>query len=145
MVSRAQGQAAVGWTAYAPAGVRRSEARATALDPLHRHAGRAGRGALVEPAPRQRRGHVGASSVPPMARLVAAGLGRGMLPCFAGDVESGLHRLHPPVPEAGSALWLLIHANLRRNARVRAFVDFAFPALLRKLASLIGGKRRFAR
>lgn len=80
------------------------------------------------------------SSVPAMVRAVAAGVGQGMLPCFAGDEDPRLRRVLPPVPEAASALWLLIHADLRRAARVRAFVDFAFPAL-RRLAPLFEGTR----
>ncbi|MEM9454546.1 MAG: LysR family transcriptional regulator [Myxococcota bacterium] len=80
------------------------------------------------------------SSVPAMVRAVAAGLGQGMLPCFAGDEDPRLRRVLPPVPEAASALWLLIHADLRRAARVRAFVDFAFPAL-RAFTPLFEGTR----
>jgi DNA-binding transcriptional LysR family regulator len=52
-----------------------------------------------------------------------AGLGVAALPCFLGDAEEGLRRL----PEDGRAarrdIWLLVHADLRRSARVRAVLD----------------------
>ena len=69
------------------------------------------------------------STVPAMRHALRTGHGRGMLPCFLGDADERLERLGDPVPEAASALWLLIHADLRRSARVRAFVDFLYPRL----------------
>jgi DNA-binding transcriptional LysR family regulator len=80
--------------------------------------------------------HAGATSVAyrsrsMLARVVAVreGIGIGLLPCFMADVERTLVRLGPPIPEIAPGLWLLVHADLRRNARVRAFVDFAHAAL----------------
>ncbi len=59
---------------------------------------------------------------------VLASLGaQGLLPCFVGDPDPGLRRIGEPV--ASSSLWLLIHADLRRSARVRALVDFLVPRL----------------
>jgi DNA-binding transcriptional LysR family regulator len=57
------------------------------------------------------------------------GLGVGLLPCFLADREPGLVRIGPPLAEAGADLWVLMHADLRRNARVRAFAEFAFEQL----------------
>jgi DNA-binding transcriptional LysR family regulator len=68
-----------------------------------------------------------------LARLAAVrdGLGIGMLPCFSADRERSLVRLATVVrPEAPADLWLVTHVDLRRSARVRAFADFAYDALL---------------
>ncbi|MEM6290420.1 MAG: LysR family transcriptional regulator [Myxococcota bacterium] len=78
-----------------------------------------------------RRGEVALtlSTVPAMQTALCAGHGCGPLPCFVGDRTEGLVRACAPVPEAASSLWLLIHADLRRAARVRAFVDDLYPRL----------------
>ena len=55
---------------------------------------------------------------------VRAGLGLAALPCFLADPEPGLRRLGPVMPEMATGLWLLTHADLRKVARVRAFLDF---------------------
>lgn len=69
------------------------------------------------------------STVPAMRVVLAHGGRRGMLPCFVGDAAPELERLRAPEEAMESALWLLIHADLRRNARVRAFVDYLYPRL----------------
>ncbi len=60
-----------------------------------------------------------------MALLGAAkaGMGLAVLPCFLGDDEDGLERLQTLPEDAGSALWMLTHADLRNTARVRAFME----------------------
>ena len=138
--------ATVAWTVYAPAkgkgqGKEKARAKASEVLPWVGYTDTLRELAAV----RWWRKHHGeedvvmaVSSVPAMVRAVAAGVGQGMLPCFAGDEDPRIRRVLPPVPEAASALWLLIHADLRRAARVRAFVDFAFPAL-RRLAPLFEG------
>jgi len=69
------------------------------------------------------------NTVPAMRLMLAQGNCRGMLPCFAAHADPMLQPLRPPIPEAASVLWLLIHTDLRRNARVRLFVDHAWEAL----------------
>jgi DNA-binding transcriptional LysR family regulator len=54
-------------------------------------------------------------------RLVAAGAGIAMLPCFIGDSDPELVRVLDPVRVARS-FWLVTHADTRRLARVQAFV-----------------------
>ncbi|PRP95371.1 HTH-type transcriptional regulator GltC [Enhygromyxa salina] len=54
---------------------------------------------------------------------------QGLLPCFLGDPDPQLRRVGEPA-EATTTLWLLIHADLRRAARVRALVDFLVPRVL---------------
>ncbi|MEM9488969.1 MAG: hypothetical protein AAGC55_07490 [Myxococcota bacterium] len=63
-----------------------------------------------------------------MRTLLAASGAQGLLPCFVGDGDPALRRLGEPV--AMDQLWLLIHADLRRSARVRALIDFLVPRLL---------------
>ncbi|MCL4745168.1 MAG: LysR family transcriptional regulator [Burkholderiaceae bacterium] len=78
-----------------------------------------------------------------LARVLAVreGLGLGMLPCFAADPDPALVRLGPVHDEASSALWILVHADLRRNARVRAFVEYVHDALSRERSSFEGRVR----
>ncbi len=57
------------------------------------------------------------------------GLGIAPLPCFLADPEQQLDRVLPPPPELDSELWLLSHPDLRRSARVRAFMDFLTEAV----------------
>lgn len=55
----------------------------------------------------------------------AAGLGMAWVPAFLADPHPGLIRV-PDIPASPSrSLWILLHGDLRRTARVRAFVDFA--------------------
>ncbi|MDH3232353.1 MAG: LysR family transcriptional regulator [Alphaproteobacteria bacterium] len=58
-----------------------------------------------------------------------AGLGLTMLPCFLGDTEPGLVRAPGASPIPDRSLWLLLHDDLRKAARVRAFVDFIAEAI----------------
>jgi len=68
-----------------------------------------------------------------IALQVAArsGLGVAPLPCFLGDRDRQLVRVKPPIADMAATLWLLIHPDLRRVARIRAFVDFMLPELAR--------------
>lgn len=67
-----------------------------------------------------------------------AGLGVAPLPCYLCDEDAALTRLGPPIPEMASALWLLTHPDLRRVARIRAFLDFMGPWLKARRDSLAG-------
>ena len=53
-----------------------------------------------------------------------------MLGCYMGDREGGLERLPFQFPELSAHLWLLLHVDLRQNARVRAFVQHTHASLL---------------
>ncbi len=63
-----------------------------------------------------------------LAALKASGA-QGFLPCFVGDQDAELRRIAEPI-ETKDRLWLLIHADLRRSARVRALLDFIVPRLM---------------
>lgn len=67
-----------------------------------------------------------------------AGLGFALLPCYLGDAEAGLERVGEPVRELAASLWLLTHPDLRRVARVKAFMDFCFEALQNEAPRMLG-------
>lgn len=55
---------------------------------------------------------------------VSRGLGAAVLPCFTGDQMTDVVRISEVKYEPNFHLWLLTHKDLRRNARVRAFMKF---------------------
>jgi DNA-binding transcriptional LysR family regulator len=67
-----------------------------------------------------------------------AGLGLAALPCFLGDPAPELARVLPPEPALAGELWLVTHPDLRRTARVRAFMDTLARGLRRERALLEG-------
>ncbi|PRY26378.1 LysR family transcriptional regulator [Aliiruegeria haliotis] len=62
--------------------------------------------------------------------LALQGIGRIVLPCFAGDAVPGLHRLSPPIEELSHDEWLVAHHEARHDPPVRA----ALEALARLLS-----------
>lgn len=46
-----------------------------------------------------------------------------VLPCYLGDADNQLIRLTEAIPELTTPLWILTHPDLRRVARIRAFLD----------------------
>jgi len=72
--------------------------------------------------------------------MAKAGLGLTMLPCFLGDTEPGLVRAPGSVPIPDRSLWLLLHDDLRKAARIRAFVDF-IAAAIGRARPLLEGRR----
>jgi DNA-binding transcriptional LysR family regulator len=78
-------------------------------------------------------------ALPAMRDAAIAGLGLALLPCYVGDLASGLRRVTPKaLPEPRSALWLLTHDDLKRTARIRATMDFLAKALASERALLEG-------
>lgn len=65
-------------------------------------------------------------TVSAMSAVLGCVRGQGWLPCFVGD--GALPRLCDPI-ELGDHFWVLVHADLRRAARVRALIDFLAPRL----------------
>jgi len=80
-----------------------------------------------------------ASSLVALQAAAREGLGVAALPCFIGDVDPELSRISDPFDEMAVTLWVLIHPDLRRTARVRAFVEFV-AARLEQLRPLIEGR-----
>lgn len=69
------------------------------------------------------------TTVGAMHRVLACTRARGLLPCYLGDPDPRLARRTDPLPDAAVDLWLLVHADLRRSARVRALLDLLRPHL----------------
>ena len=80
------------------------------------------------------------STVLGLAEAVEAGVGIGYLPCFIGDARKSLRRLADPRSAFADDLWLLTHPDLRRQPRVRAFLDFVGTELSRSRDRLAGSK-----
>jgi DNA-binding transcriptional LysR family regulator len=64
-----------------------------------------------------------ADTLTAMASAASAGHGVVVLPCYFGDSLAGLRRVRGPIPEMGTELWVLTHADLRNAARIRALMD----------------------
>ncbi|MPZ40519.1 MAG: LysR family transcriptional regulator [Rhizobiales bacterium] len=61
--------------------------------------------------------------------LAREGVGIAALPCYLADPDPRLKRLSPPIDAMSSSIWLLTHPDLKRVARIRAFLDFIATAL----------------
>jgi DNA-binding transcriptional LysR family regulator len=77
------------------------------------------------------------SSITAQARLIASGAGCGILPCFLGDATPDLERLLVADVAIERSFWLVVHRDMRRVARIEAFIAWlreevaaAQPALL---------------
>jgi DNA-binding transcriptional LysR family regulator len=81
-----------------------------------------------------------ANSIVNQLRAAEAGIGLALLPCFLGDPSPALARAMPPPAELARELWIATHRDLRRTARVRAFMEFVGAAIIRDRA-LLEGKR----
>jgi len=73
-----------------------------------------------------------------MLQLALLGFGATLLPCFLGDRSPDLTRVGYLVPELDLGLWMLTHSDLRRSARVRAFMDFAGAELAKHRRAIEG-------
>ncbi|MGB8713758.1 MAG: LysR substrate-binding domain-containing protein, partial [Onishia taeanensis] len=73
-----------------------------------------------------------------MLSAVREGAGVAVLPCYLADADSRLVRLSEPLAELTTDLWLLTHPDLRRVARIRAFLDFIAEAIIERQAQLRG-------
>lgn len=73
-----------------------------------------------------------------MFSLLLAGAGVAYVPCILGDSHACLRRVRPVDTQSGLDLWLLTHPDLRRNARVRAFMDF-MEGVIRKDRGFLEG------
>ena len=71
------------------------------------------------------------NSVYNMFHLAVHDYGVALLPCFIGDASPELMRVDQPLPDLDVGLWILTHSDLRRSARVRAFMDFASAELVK--------------
>lgn len=67
-----------------------------------------------------------------LSRLAAvrAGMGIGFLSAFIADPDPSLERIALDTPDLTESIWMVIHADIRRIARVRAFADFTYDRLV---------------
>lgn len=72
--------------------------------------------------------------------LICAGVGIGVLPCFAGDRDSKLERVGHALPELLQDQWLAMHDDERHRPEVRIVLD-RLGALFEEHASLFSGAR----
>jgi len=78
------------------------------------------------------------NSIHSMLELATHGFGAALLPCFLGDPRPALVRIGKPPRDIDLGLWILTHSDLRRSARVRAFMDFAGAELSRHRGTIEG-------
>ena len=79
-----------------------------------------------------------ADSFVTLAAIAEAGLGLAALPCYLGDRSQKLVRLSQPIEAMRTGLWLLTHEQLRRTARIRAFLEFVGAALAKRRKAIEG-------
>lgn len=63
---------------------------------------------------------------------IREGLGVSYLPCFMGDADPLLERYCEPDARHNLGLWILLHPDLRRTARVTTFRDFMINSIRKK-------------
>jgi DNA-binding transcriptional LysR family regulator len=63
------------------------------------------------------------NSIATVLEAVRLGWGAGDLPCFLADATPDLERAFPGEKPDWLDVWLVVHADVRRTARVRAVVD----------------------
>ncbi len=73
-----------------------------------------------------------------MLAAVRDGIGLGVVPCYLCDGDEQLARVGDPIPDLSTDLWLLTHPDLRRVARIRAFLDFVALAVKGMQVRLLG-------
>jgi len=79
-----------------------------------------------------------------MLELTTHGLGAALLPCFLGDPCSVLVRVGRPLGDIDVGLWILTHSDLRRSARVRAFMDFTGAEMAKHRRAIEGAENEEA-
>ncbi len=78
------------------------------------------------------------ASISLQIEMARAAMGLVMIPCIAGDSTPDLVRATRRDPTPSRDIWILTHDDLRRTARVRAFMDFAETVLRDNKAALVG-------
>ena len=80
-----------------------------------------------------------ANSLVAALNAAVAGVGLAVLPCIIGDVEPALRRVMPDILGARE-VWLVVHPDLAKVARVRVVMDF-LVALFERDRDLWAGAR----
>lgn len=79
------------------------------------------------------------NAVSTLGAAIESGLGLGVLPCFIGARMAEVERLTVLEPRSETGLWVLTHPDLKKAARVRAFLEF-FGTELTKRRKLLEGE-----
>jgi DNA-binding transcriptional LysR family regulator len=79
-----------------------------------------------------------------MGFSVHTGAGLAPLPMLLGGTEDDLEPVLAPIPELDSRIYLVMHSDLRRTARVRAFCDFVISEIAPFRPLLTGEARKIA-
>ena len=74
--------------------------------------------------------------------LIRAGVGKGVLPCFAGDRDPHLERAGAEIADLREAQWLVMHNEDRHRADVRTVID-RMVDLVTAHRALFAGERPF--
>lgn len=61
-----------------------------------------------------------------------SGMGISILPCFVADNDPELMRIPPYTSEHKYDLWVLSHPDLRKNAKIQAFIRFMTERMMQK-------------
>ena len=77
-------------------------------------------------------------------RAIADGIGIGVAPCCFGDDHAELQRLSSEEPPVLRAVWMIIHRDLRRVARIRLVANAIVEAFERNRQLLRSGRPREA-
>jgi len=64
-----------------------------------------------------------------MIEATRSGIGCGMLSCLIADSHEELQRLYPGKIFHDQEIWLVTHADIHKNARIRAIFDFLAKAI----------------
>ena len=75
---------------------------------------------------------------------VKSGAGLAPLPMLLGGSEDGLEPVLESIPEIDSKLYLVMHADLKRTPRVRAFCDFVVAEFARLRPLITGTAKQLA-
>jgi len=78
------------------------------------------------------------SSITAQTRLIASGAGCGILPCFLGGATPGLVRLLHSEVAIERSFWLVVHRDMRRVARIEAFIAWLREQVAAAQSSLLG-------
>lgn len=82
------------------------------------------------------------NSLTVMQALARTGMCIAALPCVLGNRDSQLVALLPPIEAMETSLWVCTHRRLRKNARVRTFLDFFYDAIEKRKSQLAGRTER---
>ena len=81
-----------------------------------------------------------ANTPPTLRDLIRGGVGKGVLPCFAGDRDPLLERAGERIDELREGQWIVMHNEDRHRRDVRTVID-RIVALVSAHAALFAGER----